>query len=299
MLIFRTLFFTFILLIFSSPVPAWQHVKVQVPLDPDKSLQELQQQGLREGYSQAVVQESQRIVPGDLSTERKQVLRGHLDWRMGDLVLGYRIFSREEMDDQLVMELDVNVDTTTLRNLLQRIGVYYTSTVFWRYDLNTRGAGPDDFATLQRLQKITGVEVDGQAPTSVSLRRIQDRGWSGTIEHEDLSHTVADGDLYRVWFDLWAYFFTRPEIMAEMTVDFVLKTTGWATTDAIMHFDDMLMSWDQMVEEGSILQINTDVPSFRAVWTLTTLTPDLLQERLDGYLPSRGIYHTMDETRKY
>ena len=299
MVIYRIFIFclAFLLWGFSSAL-AWQQVQVDIERSEDKSLQELQQQGLSEGFSLAVIQESQRIVSGELSEERKKMLGEHLEWRISDLVLGYRIFSREESDGRLQMDLEVNVDTGALRNILQRTGVYYTSARPWKYDLNTRGSSPGDFGMLERLQTITGVEVDADAPTSVFLIRRQDGSWSGTIEYKKISHEVSGGDLYRVWFDLWAFFFTRPEVLSEMTMDFLLKTTGWATSDAIMHFDGILRSWEQKVEKGSILYIDTDVPSFRAGWSLTTLNPDLLQQRLEEYLPSRGVYHTLDENTR-
>lgn len=299
MMIFRAAVFLLACLLWGvSPALSWQQVQVDVDLDEDKSIQEVQQQGLRAGFSLAVIQESQRMVPGELSEERKKILGEHLEWKINDLVLGYRIFSRERVEDRLQMGLEVNIDTGALRSILQRTGVYYTSAAPWKYDLSTRGSSPGDFGMLQRLQTITGVEVDADAPTSVSLTRLQDGSWSGTIEYKDISHEVSGGDLNRVWFDLWAFFFTRPEVLSQMTVDFILKTTGWATTDAIMHFDEILLSWDQKVEKGIILYIHTDVPSFRAGWSLTTLNPDLLQQRLEEYLPSRGIYYTIDETTR-
>lgn len=291
--------FTLVFLLwgFSSAL-AWQQVQVDVEIQEDKSFQELQDQGLRKGFNLAVIQDSQRMVPGELSEERKEMLGEHLEWKINDLVLGYRIFSREETDDRLQMDLEVNVDTGALRNILKRMGVYYTSASPWKYDLSTRGSSPGDFGMLERLQTITGVEVDADAPTSVLLVRQQNGSWSGTIEYKDISHEVSGGDLYRVWFDLWAFFFTRPEVTSEMTVDFLLKTTGWATSDAIMHFDEILLSWEQKVEKGSILFIDTDIPSFRAGWSLTTLNPDLLKQRLEEYLPPRGIYHTIDENTR-
>lgn len=296
MMILRIFIFVLACLLLGvSPALSWQQVQVDLELDENKSLQELQQQGLRAGHSLAVIQESQSIVPGELSEERKKFLGEHLELRINDLVLGYRIFSREETNDRLQMDLEVNVDTWALRSILQRTGVYYTSATPWKYDLSTRGSSPGDFGMLQRLHTITGVEVDADAPTSVSLTRRQDGSWSGTIEYKEVKHDVAGGNLYRVWFDLWAFFFTRPEVISEMTVDFILKTTGWATTDAIMHFDNILFSWDQKVEKGSIIYIHTDVPSFRAGWSITTLNADLLQQRLEEYLPSRGVYHTIDE----
>jgi len=281
-----------------TPVLSWQKVQVDVDLDEDKSIQELQQQGLREGFSLAVVQESQRMVPGELSDERKKILGEHLEWKINDLVMGYRIFSIEEVDGRLQMDLQVNVDNATLRNILQRTGVYYTSTVPWKYGLSTRGSSPGDFGMLQRLQKITGVEVDNDAHTSVSLVRLHDGSWSGSIDYKDISFEVSGGDLNRVWFDLWAFFFTHPEVMSQMTMDFTLKTTGWVTIDAIMYFDEILLSWDQKVEKGSIQYIHTDVPSFRAGWSLTSLNPDLLRQSLEEYLSSRGIYYSIDENNR-
>lgn len=288
----------FFLLALSSQAFAWQQVQVEVVLEDDKSSQEMEQKALRHGFSRAVLQEVSGILPGELDEKRQEALGSHLDWRVNDLILGYRIFSREETDDSMVMTLEVNVDGSTLRNILKRLGAYYTITEYWEYDLSTQGANPEDFHLLQRLQLITGAKVNSQAPTSLVLRRISPAEWSGTIEYEGISHRVSGGDLSRVWFDLWSYFFATSKIKSMLTSDLILKTSGWATTDAVMHFNNTLLSWDKEVESGNILYVYNDVPSVRVVWGLTTFNQQSLELRLESHLAAKRIYYTLDDNHQ-
>jgi len=287
-----------ILLALSSQAFAWQQVQVEVVLEDDKSGQEMQQKALRQGFSRAVLQEVSSILPGELDEKRQEALGSHLDWRVNDLILGYRIFSREETDDSLVMTLKVNVDASTLRNTLKRLGTYYTSTDYWEYDLSTHGVNPEDFHILQHLQLITGVKMNIQAPTSVVLRRISPDEWSGTIEHEGISYRVSGGDLSRVWFDLWAYFFVTSKISSSLTSELVLNTSGWATTDEVMQFNNILLSWDKDVESVKILYVYKDVPSIKVAWGLTTFNQQSLELRLESHLAAKRIYYTLDDNHQ-
>ncbi len=299
--IFKTLFFLALFWVLTlSQALAWQQVQVEVLLEEDDSFREMHQKAERKAFERAVLQEALRIVPGELKKDRQKALGEHLEWRVDDLVLGYRIYSREEIEDRLVLDMGVNLDTGALREILQRKGVYYTSIEPWRYDLHTRGADPGDFHLLQHLQKVTGTRVDSTADTSVELQRISPGEWSGKIEHEQkgIMHTASGMSMNQVWMDLWAYFFTRPSILAELTMDLELTTSGWGTTDAVMYFDNMLMSWEEEVESGNIEHVYTDVPSLKATWQLTTLNPDSLMERLQGYLSPRGIAFRINENHQ-
>ncbi len=289
-------FFLLILSFVASPVWAWQQVKVEVPLEEDSSFRQMQQKALSKGFNLAVIQEASRIVPGELDQIRSEVLSEHLFRQIDDFILGYRIFSRQELEDFMVMEMEVNVDSGALRAVLQNLGVYYTSAGFWSYDLGTRGANPEDFQLLQRLQLVTGVNVDADADTSVELQRIAGGQWSGSIKHKNVYHQVSGGDLSEVWFDLWAYFFSQQEVVTTLTRELTLVTRGWATTEAVKIFNDRLISWEKDVESGRILYIHSNVPDLQAAWSLTSFNPDYLEKRLERYLPGRGVYFNIYDT---
>ncbi len=295
---YPVLFFLLILSFVASPVWAWQQVKVEMPLEDDSSFRQMERKVLRKGFNLAVIQEASRIVPGELDQVRSDILSEHLFRQIDDYILGYRIFARQELEDSMAMEMEVNVDSGALRAELQNLGVYYTSAGFWSYDLGTRGAGPEDFQLLQRLQLVTGVKVDADAETSVELQRIAGGQWSGIIRHKNLYHQITGGDLSDVWFGLWSYFFSQQEVVTALTQELTLVTRGWTTTEAVKIFNERLISWEKEVESGRILYVHNNVPDLRAAWSLTSFNADYLEKRLERYLPGRGVYFNIYDTNK-
>ncbi len=280
-----------LLLIFLMPAPAfsWQQVAVEELFEDGLNKSEIRDRAMRSGFRQAVSQEVDRIISGLISRQRSQALMEHLSGQVAGLVLGYRQVSWTEEDQTMVLEMEVNVDDQSLRSLLQEAGVYYTSISLLPYDLNTRGASPEDFSRLQELQLVTGTVVDGSAETRLSLSKSADGMWSGDIVHGDISTSAAGRDLDRVWYDLWAYYFSRPEIRSLFMGQMVLVTSGWSTTDSIMIFDDILGAWDREVEYRSILSVESDSYALGASWIIRSLSPDLLQEHLESYFGPRDI----------
>ena len=279
-------------LLLSGPAYSWQQVVIEEQFEENQNRGQVRNSALESGFREAVSLEVQRIVPG-ISEDRQSALLDHIDGHVGPLVQGYRQASWKENDSVLILEMEVNIDTDSLRSLLQKTGVYYTSESLWPYDFNTRGASPADFSLLQKLQLITGTVVDGSAATILSLAKTADGLWNGSIIHDNISRSASGNDLDQVWFDLWEYFFSRPEIKSSFTQSLVLTTSGWSATDAIMNFDRMLETWDREIEHKNIISVYSGVHSLKASWQIRSLSPELLLERLENYLSAREIdYNT-------
>ncbi len=287
-----------LLLLFLMVLPgqaySWQQVIVEQSYEEGIRPGTVRDKALQAGFRQAVSQEIDKIIPGWLSEERMVALMRHIDGSVDGLVQSYRQVSQMEDDQVLILEMEVNIDSESLRGLLQKTGTYYTSDASWPYDLNTRGASPEDFSLLQELQLITGAVVDGNASTRLSLGKSADGYWMGNIVHEDVNLSASGGDLSQVWFDLWEYFFSRPEIKSIFIKSLILETSGWSSTDAIMNFDKALGNWDREIEYRKIISVHSSADALRATWEIQSLSQEFLLERLDNYLAVWEIDYTTD-----
>lgn len=289
--------FLFLLLflgLLPGSVYSWQQVVVQGAIDEDSSRRQARETVLEKGFREAVSQEIDRIIYAGISRERKSALMDMLQGRIDGLVQGYRQVAWRGTKDDMSLQMEVNIDSETLRDMLQKAGVYYTIDSLWPYDLQTRGASPEDFYQLQKLQLVTGAVVDGNAETSLSLYKLADGQWDGSIDHKDINFSASAEDLDEVWFKLWEYFFSRSEIKSSMLENIILETSGWVTTDSIMNFDRILNAWDREVEEAKIVSVLLDVNSLKAQWEIRSFSSDLLTKRLEGYLPDREIEFSID-----
>lgn len=287
----KKILFLLIFIMTAVPAYAWQQVAVQVPLEQKPAGGELKDRVMQSGFRQAVSGEMDRMISGELSGERMSALMDHISGSIQGLVQGYRQVTWEEDEDFLALEMEVNIDTDALRSLLQKTGAYYTSAAAWPYDLNTRGASPEDLSLLRELQLISGTAVDGNARTTLTLNRQGDGSWSGSIVHGDISMSASDGELRRVWFELWGWFFSRPEIKSGFVEDITLVTKGWHTTDSINYFDQVLGTWNREVENKKINSVYFEGREIEAVWEIQSLSPELFKARIEKHLGFRGIEH--------
>jgi hypothetical protein len=288
-----------LLLLFLLVIPgqaySWQLVTVEKYFEQGQSPGAIREQALQSGFRQAVSQEMDEIVPGRLSEERKAALMNYLDDRVQGLVQSYRQVSRVEDDQAMILEMEVNIDTESLRAMLRKVGAYFTSDSSWPYDLNTRGASPEDFSLLRELQLITGTIVDGNANTSLSLGKTADGLWSGYIVHDDINMSASAHDLKQVWFDLWEYFFSRPEIESIFVQRLILVTSGWSSTDSIMNFDGDLKNWDKEIEQSKIISVHSAADSLGATWQIQSLSPDLLLQEIEKHLVPQAVSYSIQK----
>ncbi|MFO7728122.1 MAG: hypothetical protein R6X11_07310 [Desulfonatronovibrio sp.] len=267
---------------------------VQGSIEEDSGQARAREKILEKGFRKAVSLEIDQIIHAGISSKRKSALMDMLEERIQGLVQGYRQVSWDQTEDEITLQMEVNIDSESLRDMLQKAGVYYTIDSSWPYDLKTRGASPEDFHQLQKLQLVTGVVVDGSADTSLSLYKSADGQWDGNVDHEDIKFSVSADDLDEVWLKLWGQFFSRSEIRSSMLKNIMLETSGWVTTDSIMNFDRILNSWDKEVESAKIVSVLLDVNSLKAQWEIRSFSPEPLTKRLESYFPAREIEFSID-----
>lgn len=283
-----------LLFFFSLPVnaQAWQKVESLVhvhEMEDTFSRDELEKEAYDRAFSQAVSQEVLDLLPDGVNKDRMAAFMDYISPEIDSLIQGYRKVRKHREPDFLNMKMEVNVDSETLTQILKRSGFYYTSRSSWSYDLSTRGASPDDFSLLMDLQTITGVAVDSDGPVSLRLVKNSDQTWTGSISFNEYSKEASARELEVLWFKLWGYVFSLPEVESMFLQAYMLETSGWPSSLAVQSFDSFLGEQGRAVESGILVQMEAEAGSLRADWEIKTLAPESVEKHLDLYLSPRGI----------
>ncbi|MFN2342648.1 MAG: hypothetical protein ABR542_04765 [Desulfonatronovibrio sp.] len=289
----KKILFFIILIMIPASAYSWQQVSVEKHIDEEDSSKDVRDMVLDKGFRRAIGLEIDRLIPGKLSIERSSALMNHLQGRVEDLVQGYRRTQWHQDDTVMGLDMEVDINVQLLREILQESGVYYTSLTPLHYSLSTKGISLDAFSDLQRFQLITGVTSDSEAPTRLTIAYTPEKAWTGEIEHEQINLSVSGSELEDVWFDLWGYFFSRPDIVSIFVKEITLDTTGWPTIDYVRSFDSILMDWNEEVEKSEIVSIFTDIPSLMVTWNISTLNRDILIRRLDHFFDAREMSYNI------
>ncbi|WP_457572142.1 hypothetical protein [Desulfovulcanus sp.] len=274
---------------------AGQTVHIVWPLEAGETHLQVQDQALDYAFNQAVMLEADDILGVKLEGPRREILTEFLAPKVKGLVLSYRELSRKDLPEELVLDLEVNVDRTRLKSFLKKIGVFYTKTKNWPYDLTLKSFNPEDWELLSRLQLLTGVAVQADSSPQLFLKRDLQGAWQGELKYNGQTISQTGTTLENVWMALWGKFFSLPEVQKDFMSRFVLATSGWATTDAIMFFDHVLGEWDKEIEMHKIVSVNMDVLAITSKWIVSTLDDAKLEQKLTEYLPKQGIVFELNK----
>ncbi|MFW5730080.1 MAG: hypothetical protein ACOCV7_00395 [Desulfonatronovibrionaceae bacterium] len=275
-----------------APALAWQEVESMVlvhELEDIFSRDDLRKAAYQQAFRLAVRQEALDMLPQGVDETRMTAFMDYISPEIDNMIQGYRGVRQHREPDFLSMEMEVKVDSETLAQMLKRSGFYYTSRSSWSYNLSTRGASPDDFGLLMDLQTITGVAVDSEGPVSLRLVRSNEQGWKGSISLGEHSRQASASELEELWFRLWGYVFSLPEVESMFVQTYLLETAGWSSSRAVQNFDAFLRERARDIESGVLVQMEAESGSLRAEWEVKTLAPESVEKYLELYLKPRGI----------
>lgn len=223
-----------------------RQVDVTWQMQGGETLDQGKQRAMEKGWAKAVFLEALELLPGELTSERREVLRQYLAPHAERFILESSETRLSESVDGMHLGLEVLVDSAALRQLLQRIGVFYTAGAVLPYSLvladvpgvdaqaaasasDNPAAATTDAATqdqetvsakatgsgsktdipsqIARLELLTGLErVQGAMPR-VQFS-LKGNTWKGRIETSSGGYDVAGSDLETLWLSLWGWYFT-------------------------------------------------------------------------------------------
>ncbi len=286
-----------LLVVWMMPCCADQTVLVVWPMEEGQSLPDARGSARSAGFVQGVVQEADALLPAPMSPERKTLFAARIADRTRDLVLSYKELQVAEQAEPhaLTMELNLRVNTPVLKKILKDLGMFYTSRTPVACSLTLTGLRSEDWQLLEDLQTLTGVKVimgGGQEPAvpRMQLRKLAEDRWQGSLTAPGGSFSGESRTLDGVWSDLWQQYFALPGVIAGVFSSVTFEVTGWYVTDGPEYFEDILQSWDKVVEQADLVSLKMTSENLGGVWSVQTLDPPSLRTRLEGFLAGRGLH---------
>jgi hypothetical protein len=262
------------------------------PMAAGEQLFEVKGKALEQGFADAAVLASMEILPGSLSEKQQALLREYLAPRTREFVLSYAELSHEQTWTELTLTLDVRINRQVLKNLLQEIGLFYTSAEPWPYSLTLSGGLPGDFLAVDDLQALTGLVIRHNADPALSLHRDGADVWRGELSTGGRVITEVHQDLRSLWSRIWRQYFNLPEVQARVMSTAVLFTEGWGSVREAAAFDVELNGWDRLVERAQLTEIDIGADAVTGRWVLTVRSSELLMESLKNRLAEQGIRYS-------
>jgi hypothetical protein len=272
-------------------------VRIFKPGEEGVSPMELRSRAMAEGFAQAVLDESVRMLPAALGEARAELLRLYMIDNSKPYVQGYKIVSSEAMNAGLILNLDVFIDKKVLRDSLRRMGLFATTQAPQPATLNLpAGLAGDETAALQGLITLTGLSQESTGEPALTLEKNDKGVYSGRLQYGGHRWVAMGKDLASVWFDLWARFFTRAEVVDARNNLHVLSVSGWFSPDAALEFDRVLREWDSAVQEVQLVELDMQPTGVGANWEVRVVNGERLDVLLRGFLPQRGLSYQMTRT---
>lgn len=271
-------------------------VRIFMPMDEELSAMDIRKKAMNEGFAVAVVQEAQNILSAPLDEVRAELFKEYLLAHSKPYVQGYKTISSEALAEGLILVLDVNVNKTTLREGLRRMGLLATAvnpqaaSVTW-----PEAFGEETVLELQRLMTLTGIALSSEAQPAFRLESGPEGTFKGHLSFDGREWVVVNKDMANVWFDLWAKYFTRSEVAQVRSGIRNLAVSGWFSPDAAMEFDRVLSGWDSAVQDVSLLELEMLPSGVGGTWEIRLLDSERLDILLKSYLPQRGLSYQLSE----
>ena len=249
-------------------------------------------EAMAKAFQDAVAAEALGLLPAPLAPERAALLAEWLAPRAGQYVQSYSELSNAVVNEETQLGLDVKVDRTALRRVLQSLGVYYAAAAPRPFALNLAGEAAAHRAEIGRLEALAGLTPAEGASPQLTLQAMG-KVWTGTLVSPAGSWESTGQNLDAVWLDLWGRHFSRPEAQAGVLDSLVLRVEGWFAPDGIRDFDADLRGFEGV--ESSVLDRVILTPTgAAAVWRVRTPIPASLRTRMEAYISGRGLKYTLD-----
>ena len=285
-----------LLCLWLTPGFAAQTVQVVRTLEPEQHALAVREQVLKDGFVQGIVQEADAMLPVPMDEARRALFAAYVQDYTQNLVVSYKElgFNEQDAPPAVVADFSVSVNTPLLKGMLKDMGAFYTSLKRVACALTLTGLRSEDWQHLEELQALTGVDViyEENRPDAVAaqIRKAGEDRWQGELTAFDKTFTAQATTLQALWFELWKKYFTLPEVVSGIFSTVTFRVAGWYVTDGASYFEDILLSWDRLVEQATLLHLDMSDADFEGVWSVQTLDIQALRTKLEAFLKDRGLH---------
>ncbi len=286
-----------LLLVLAASAVHAEPLRVTGHADAGAPAVQARQQALERAFTEAVLLEAQRLLPGPLPESRLNALRQHFAPRAVGFILSYQEAppKPEEQAQPAAFELtlDADVDSRALRPELVRLGLFAGARHprFFKVSFGP-GVGERDFKALDGQQVLLGLSRAGQAAVELSLERLPQGYYKAVLRHAGQSLAADAGDLSALWLDIWGRYFLTLERQSAGSAG--LTARGFASVDGVHEFSRVLSAWDDAAQGSLLSVVELKDGDIRARWALRVVSQARLDAHLREYLPGRGLTVVLD-----
>lgn len=267
-----------------------RQIQVFVPAEEGTTSMQLRQKAANEAFAEAVTATALELLPGQISEERRLLLKEYFSERAGGYLIGYKEVASNREETGLNLTMDVNVNRKTLRTGLQDMGIYYTADRQLPVTFRHQGElTQEDLESVRQLILLTGLKRDLDVQPEFLLQREGEKLWKGRLIFEGRDWVSIKKDIPELWFDLWKRYFGRKEMRENASSSTQLRISGWFTPDGVHDFDRVLQGWVSAVQEVRLVEMEMLPSGVAATWDVRVVNGGLLESRLRAFLPARGL----------
>ncbi|WP_022662714.1 hypothetical protein [Paucidesulfovibrio longus] len=269
-------------------------VRVFHPREEGLNPSEQRQKTLELGFEEGVFQAALKLLPAPLSEERSALLREHLAPDAARYVLGYKEVAITPAADGLNMVVNVDVDRRTLRETLVKMGLFRTLNSPVQANIIAEPSlTQQDLETLGKLRVLTGVSPSAAPYPELRIGREASGPVRGVLHSTVGSWSALDTDIRTVWFRLWERYFASSDMGVTGGHSEVLSVAGWFTPDGAAEFDNVLRSWDGVLRDVRLIDMDIATEGVSARWEIGVADGASLNAKLEEYLPPRGLSYRL------
>jgi len=276
---------------------AWSgQVTISLPADEELSSMALREKAMALGFAQAVTNEAQLMLPGQLDELRLELLTKYYVKRAKPYIQGYKIIASEMTEEGVFIGLDVTVNRKNLRQSLKSMGLFQTSinpvvaSIFYPQDMDEEA-----MELFQGLMTLTGVQPGNEALPAFTLERGPEHTFRAKLVTEEKQWASIQKDMSVAWYNVWKRYFTYKVEGAPKVGAKKLSVAGWFSPDAVLEFDRVLRGWESAIQEVELMELDMQSSGVGGTWAVRLLSTERLNMLLKSYLPQRGLTYQLSE----
>ncbi|MES9995047.1 hypothetical protein [Desulfovibrio aminophilus] len=279
-----------LLLVLALPAHAGS-VEVFQPLEQNLGPMQLRAKARQAAFVQAVNQAVLAILPARPGEAQQAKLQEYFQDRAQQYITGYQDVSAVQEPEGLRLTLNVEVNQTALRAVLNRCGAYATAGRPLAYDLRLLSPlTAEESRRLDDLAVMGGLERHAGVLPEFTLERGVGTLWKGTIRTTETQLSDVHPDPVGLWEKLWSRYFAGQSSVSAGSFT-TLRVSGWFSPDGAAEFDRVLRDFGA-VQDVQMLDMELATSGVAASWRFKVIDAEALEARLKEYLPSRGLTRT-------
>ncbi len=265
---------------------------VQVSFQPEEerqTLSQIKQEILKKGFAQGVLQVVNSLLERPFDEARQQVVVERLEADVQGFILGYSDFVFKRRSGRIfTAEMNVNVNTSAVKNFLKKNGMLQTCMQPVRYFLPQGMSGTENLQDLELFYGLKRVFKKEHAEVVLEILPSQKYSFDVKLYAGEKVFHAGSSRLGGAWQRVWEAYFAQPAFALQGTSLATLWLTGWKNCAEAYTFDRILRSWTKVVDSVQLEFLQISANQTRGFWTIRSTDTSRFNAKLEQYLAAHS-----------